>query len=218
MWRTCRNLPCESTARKNSFISLMLLWGDSGATDCAHQRAQWALLPALTMQTLMRTFSILNYQFKHYFKIWPKSLGLTELLAFTREPRLESLTNDSLQWLLGKWKNKQNYQYTSAEHLATLPHRCSLLGEGKLLPAAHSLAHHCPVTAYRPDISPSYCDPSPLHPSCPSTFLVPRIAAEEHILLNSNKPIIINMALPGPWCQMCGICCWLCWQFILCIF
>lgn len=85
----------------------------------------------------------------------------------------------------------------STEH-PSLPHSCSLLGEGKLLPAARSVPHHCPVTGYQPDNDPSYCDPSP--PSILLAlvpFLCPRIAVRTHVLLNITKPVIINMALPG---------------------
>lgn len=49
----------------------------------------------------------------------------------------------------------------SIEHLSPLPHSCSLLGEGKLLPAPIQCHIVNPVTGYRLDSDPSYSDPSP---------------------------------------------------------
>lgn len=75
-----------------------------------------------------------------------------------------------------------------------MPHRGSLPEESRLLPAVHSLVCHCiscisqiPV----PGIAILFLF---LHPSRP----VPGITAEgkDPILLNSDKTIMINMALP----------------------
>lgn len=57
-----------------------------------------SLPPGFHYQTCKETFSPLSYQLKHCFTIWPKSLGLTELLAFIISSPCVTYTRKPYKW------------------------------------------------------------------------------------------------------------------------
>lgn len=95
-------------------------------------------------------------------------------------------------------KIKKQKQCEDGQVQRILPHRGSLPEESRLLFAVHSLVCHCISCISQISILGIAILLLSLHPSGPGPFLAPGITAEgkNPILLNSDKTIVINMALP----------------------